>query len=68
MAQYNNGNIPFELHIRKNTTITNLGKQGLINTQNVKLKPTELCDVLNNSTDHMSKSVFFSITLLISLL
>lgn len=61
MTQYNNSNVPFELHIRKNSTISNLGKYELLNALNLKSEPTELCDVLNNSANYLSKSVCFSL-------
>lgn len=56
MAQYNSGNVPYELHIRKNTVLSNLGKYELENIKihnNTAAKPVELCDVLNNSGERI---------------
>lgn len=54
MTQYNSGNVPYELHIRKNTVLSNLGKYELENIQNnTAAKPVELCDVLNTSGERI---------------
>ncbi|XP_036144312.1 uncharacterized protein LOC118646119 [Monomorium pharaonis] len=49
--QFNNGNVPYELQIRSNTIISNLGKYKLINLLNkVEAEHVQLSDVLNTTT------------------
>lgn len=55
MAQYNNGNMPYELLIRSTTMcVSNLGKFEPQNMTNTNPEPIELCEVLN-STKCISK-------------
>lgn len=56
----------YELHIRKNTVLSNLGKYELENIQNnTAAKPVELCDVLNNSGERIC--MFYNIIVYIIL-
>lgn len=48
LSNFNNGNDPYELLIRNNTVISNLGKYTLNNTSD-KPTPVKLYDVLNVS-------------------
>lgn len=52
-ASYNNGNVRYELLIRSNTVMENLGKYEPKNTFNEPI-PIKLIDVAN-STDRISK-------------
>lgn len=54
IASYNNGNVPFELHVRGNTILTILGKYDLSESLNNLPKEIEIKDILNSS-EYVSK-------------
>ena len=49
IKHFNNGNVPYELLIRSNTIVSNLGKY-ILNVASNAPKRVELSDVLNTST------------------
>jgi len=49
VTKFNNGNVPFELHIKSNTIVSNLGRYEPTNTTNIKPEYVELKDILNSS-------------------
>ncbi|XP_071577714.1 uncharacterized protein [Temnothorax nylanderi] len=49
VAMYNNGNVPFELHVRGNTVLTILGKYNPSNIVNNNPQEIEFKDILNTS-------------------
>lgn len=49
VTKFNNGNVPFELHIKSNTIVTDLGRYEPTNISNSKPDFVELRDVLNIS-------------------
>lgn len=57
VAAYNNGNVPFELHIRSNSIITAVGKYNPKNVKNIEAKRIELQDIFNTS-ELVSKFMF----------
>jgi len=57
MSNYNNGNVPYELLIRHNSIITNLGIYEPNNTSTNKSIPTELSNIMNTS-GYISKFIY----------
>jgi len=55
IAAFNNGNVPFELHIKSNTVVSNLGKYEPTNIRNIKPEYIELNDTFNSSQKYISK-------------
>ncbi|KAM0735786.1 hypothetical protein ACS0PU_009747 [Formica fusca] len=49
MAQFNNGNMPYELLIKSNTIVSNLGIFEPISSLDSIPEPVELCEVLNTT-------------------
>ncbi|XP_029171953.1 uncharacterized protein LOC114941216 isoform X1 [Nylanderia fulva] len=50
ISRYNNGNVPYELQIQSNTTISNLGKYNMERTNLIEPELVEFCDVMNTSS------------------
>lgn len=63
IANFNNGNVPYELQLRSNTVICNLGKYELISS-NVQPEQVKFTDVVNTSTC-VSKKVFHDLIFII---
>lgn len=57
IAHFNNGNVPYELQIKTNTVINNLGKYVLINS-NIQPECVKFIDVINNTS--VGKKKIFS--------
>jgi len=57
MARFNNGNMPYELLIKSNTIVSNLGIFDPISYLDTLPESVELCDVLN-TTIRISKYSF----------
>jgi len=57
MSNYNNGNVSYELLIRHNSIITNLGIYEPNNTSTNKPIPTELSNIMNTS-GYISKFIY----------
>lgn len=55
IAQFNNGNMPYELLIKSNTTISNLGKFEPMEIVYTTPEKIELSDVLNATKNRISE-------------
>ncbi|XP_024877221.1 uncharacterized protein LOC112458045 isoform X2 [Temnothorax curvispinosus] len=49
-SQFNNGNVPYELQIRSNTIVSNLGKYKLLCSSDIEPENVQFSDVLTTST------------------
>jgi len=55
IAQFNNGNMPYELLIKSNSTISNLGKFEPIKILDTTPEKIELSDVFNATKNRISE-------------
>lgn len=58
IAAFYNGNVSFELHIKSNSVISNLGRYEPINTSNINPEYIDLIEILNISQKSISSKFY----------